>query len=105
MNDASPTFLVIAPIPDLCYGPRYAATWHANARQLTTSRVPRDEALRNSATPTGGSGPRMQIEDGKFGIRNSKSEIAWCGSAEILGNGLCGVARGPGTTQASAHIG
>ena len=36
---------------------------------------PRDEALRNSATPTGGSEGRMQIGDGKFEIRNSKFEI------------------------------
>ena len=39
----------------LCCGPRYAAIWHANAHQLATSRGPRDEALRNSATPTVGS--------------------------------------------------
>ena len=43
----------------LCCGPRYAAIWHANAHHLTTPRGPRDEALRNSATPTVGSRRRM----------------------------------------------
>jgi len=38
--------------------------------------MPRDEALRASATPTGGSGRRMEIGGGKFEIRNSKFEIA-----------------------------
>ena len=47
----------------------------ASDRQLTTSHGPRDEALRNSATPTGGSGRRIQIGDGKSEIRNSKFEI------------------------------
>jgi len=37
--------------------------------------MPRDEALRNSATPTEGSGRKMKIEDGKSEIRNPKSEI------------------------------
>ena len=58
---APPSLYVIAPIPDLCYGPRYAAIWHANAHQLTTPRGPRDEALRASATPTVGSEWRMTI--------------------------------------------
>ena len=48
---------------------------HASAHHVTTSRGPRDEALRNSATPTVGSGSRMQIGDGKSEIRNPKSEI------------------------------
>jgi hypothetical protein len=39
----------------------------------TTSRGPRDEALRNSATPTMGSRRRMQA--GGRQIRNSKFEI------------------------------
>ena len=46
----------------------YRATCHA---------WPRDEALRNSATPTGGSERRMQIGDVKSEIRNPKSEILW----------------------------
>jgi len=54
----------------LCCGPRYAAIWHADAHQLTTSRGPRDEALRNSATPTGGSGRRIQAWGRQ--IRNPK---------------------------------
>ncbi len=61
-----------AVAPGLCCGPRYAATWRANAHQLTTPRGPRDEALRNSATPIGGSGRRIQIGDGKSEIRNPK---------------------------------
>ncbi len=39
------------------------------------SRGPCDEALPDSTTPTGGSGRRMQIGDGKSEIRNPKSEI------------------------------
>ena len=39
----------------LYYGPRYAVIWHADAHQLTPPPGPRDEALRNSATPTVGS--------------------------------------------------
>jgi len=35
-----------------------------------TYYLPRDEALRNSATPTVGSGGRMQIGDGKSEIQN-----------------------------------
>jgi len=38
------------------------------------ARSPRDEAVRDSATPTGGSGRRMRVGDGKSEIRNSKSE-------------------------------
>ncbi len=38
-----------------------------------TYYLPRDEALRNSATPTVGSGGRMQIGDGKSEIQNPKS--------------------------------
>jgi len=45
----------------------------ASAHQLTTSRGPRDEALRNSATPTVGSRRRMHA--GGRQIRNPKSEI------------------------------
>ena len=45
----------------------------ASDRQLTTSSGPRDEALRNSATPTVGSRRRMQA--GGRQIRNSKFEI------------------------------
>jgi len=56
-----------------CCGPRYAAIWHANAHQLTTSRGPRDEALRDSATPTVAFQRRM--EAGGRQIRNPKSEI------------------------------
>jgi hypothetical protein len=40
---------------------------------LVTSRGPRDEALRNSATPTVGSRRRMRA--GGRQIRNPKSEI------------------------------
>ncbi len=54
-------------------GPRYAAIWHANAHQLTTPRGPRNEALRNSATPTGT--PRQRIQAEGRQIRNPKSEI------------------------------
>jgi len=49
-----------AVTPGLYCGPRYPAIWHANAHQLTTSRGPRNEALRNSATPTGASQRRIQ---------------------------------------------
>jgi len=42
----------------------------ASDHQLTASPGPRDEALRNSATPTEGSGRRMQIGGAKFEIRN-----------------------------------
>ena len=45
----------------------------ASAHQLTTSRGPRDEALRNIATPTLVSRRRMQ--SGGRQIRNPKSEI------------------------------
>ncbi len=45
----------------------------ASDRHLTMSRGPRDEALRNSATPTGGSGRRLQVWGRQ--IRNPKSEI------------------------------
>jgi len=65
----------------------------ASAHQQTTSRMPRNEALRDSATPTGGSGRRMQIGDGKSEIRNPKSEILRPGY-----NGLrkeCPHAQGP----------
>jgi hypothetical protein len=44
----------------LCCGPRYAVIWHAKAHQLTPFRGPRDEALRDSATPTRGSERRSQ---------------------------------------------
>jgi len=47
--------------PGLCCGPRYAVIWHADAHQLTTPRGPRDEALRNSGTPTVGSERRAQV--------------------------------------------
>ena len=53
----------------------------ATGHHLTTPRGPRDEALRNSATPNGGAGRRMQIGDGKSEIRNPKSEIGCWGSA------------------------
>jgi len=61
-----------------CYGPllRPAIRGYlarASAHHLTTSRGPRDEVLRNSATPTGGSGRRLQVWGRQ--IRNPKSEI------------------------------
>jgi len=49
---------------DLCCGPRYVAVWHTHAHHLTTSRGPRDEALRDSATPTRGPERRMTIRVG-----------------------------------------
>jgi len=59
-----------AAATDLCYGPRYEATWRANAHQLTTSRGPRDEALRNSAAPTVDFGWTIQVGGGSAGIKN-----------------------------------
>ncbi len=49
-----------AAAPGLCCGQRYAAIRHAKAHQLTTSRVPRDEALRTSGAPTRGSEGKVQ---------------------------------------------
>ena len=40
-----------------------------------SSETARPVSIRNSATPTGGSGRGMQIGDGKSEIRNPKSEI------------------------------
>jgi len=71
---APPSLYGIAPIPYLCYGPRYAAIWHANAHQLTTSRGPRDEALRDSGAPTVGSGwnKRSGVRNSDLKAKNSK---------------------------------
>jgi len=61
-----------------CYGPLLRPATRRNlarasAHHLTTPRGPRDEALRNSATPTGAS--RRRIQAGGRQIRNPKSEI------------------------------
>ena len=75
-----------AAATDLCCGPRYAVIWHADAHQLTTSRVPRDEALRNSATPTGVSRRRIQAGGCQILIPNSEfqSDLRYPG---FLGGG------------------
>jgi len=52
----------------------------ASAHHLTTSRSPRDEALRNSATPTEGSERKVEAE----GVRNSKLKTK---NSKLLGAG------------------
>ena len=61
-------------------GPRYAAIWHANAHQLTTSRGPRDEALHTSGAPTEGSERKVEAEgvrNSKLKTKNSKLKTGW----------------------------
>jgi len=63
------------------YGPLLRPAIHrklavASDHHLTTSRGPRNEAPRNSGTPTVDSLRRMQLGGGKFEIRNSKFEIS-----------------------------
>ena len=82
-----------AAVTGLCYGPRYAAIWHAKARQLITSRDPRDEALRNSGAPTVGS--RQRVQAGGRQMQNSKSvreggrapALTWLGAFFGAGRG------------------